>query len=74
MLQFELVIIEKFKKGKRFKLTAKGSAITAWSMIHGIAVTLNNSKMDNLESSWLIELENILEEMSAIWGKGVSEK
>ena len=74
VLQFKLVIIEKFKKGKRIKLTAKGSAITAWSMIHGIAVTLNNSKKENLESLWHIELENILGEMSAIWGKGVSEK
>ena len=74
VLQFESVIIEKFKKGKRFKLTAKGSAITAWSMIHGIAVTLNNSKKENLESLWHIELENILAEMSAIWGKGVSQK
>ena len=74
VLQFKLVIIEKFKKGKRFKLTAKGSAITAWSMIHGIAVTLNSSKRENLESLWHIELDNILKEMSAIWGKGVSEK
>ena len=74
VLQFKLVIIEKFKNGKRFKLTAKGSAITAWSMIHGIAVTLNNSKKETLESLWNIELENILGEMSAIWGKGVSEK
>ena len=74
VLQFKLVIIEKFKKGKRFKLTAKGSAITAWSMIHGVAVTLNNSNKENLESLWHIELETILGEMSAIWGKGVSEK
>ena len=74
VLQFKLIIIEKFKKGKRFKLTAKGSAITAWSMIHGIAVTLSNSKKENLESLWHIKLENILGEMSAIWGKGVSEK
>ena len=74
VLQFELVIIEKFKKGKRLKLTAKGSSITAWSMIHGIAITLNNSERESLESLWHIELENILGEMSAIWGKGVSEK
>ena len=74
VLQFKFIIIEKFKKGKRLKLTAKGSAITAWSMIHGIAVTLSNSKKENLESLWHIELENILGEMSAIWGKGVSEK
>ena len=72
LLQFKLVIIEKFKKGKRFKLTAKGSAITAWSMIHGIAVTLNNSKKE-IRKFMDIELENILGEMSAIWGKGVSE-
>ena len=74
VLQFKLVIIEKFKKGKRLKLTAKGSAITAWSMIHGIAITLNNSKKENLESFWHLELDAILREMSAIWGKGVSEK
>ena len=43
-------------------------------MIHGIAVTLNNSKKENLESLWHIEIKNILREMSAIWGKGVSEK
>ena len=74
VLQFKLIIIEKFKKGKRLKLTAKGSAITAWSMIHGIAITLNNSKKDNLENLWYTELDAILSEMSAIWGKGVSEK
>ena len=74
VLQFKTIIIEKFKKGKRFKLTAEGSAITAWSMIHGIAITLNNSNKDDLEYLWNIELKNILKEMSAIWGKGVSEK
>ena len=55
------------------KLTTKGSAITAWAMIHGIAMTLNNSK-ENLVNLWDTELESILREMSAIWGKGVSEK
>ena len=74
VLQFQLVIIEKFKKGKRVKLTAKGSAITAWSMVHGIAVILNNNKKEDLENLWNIKLENIIGEMSAIWGKGVSEK
>ena len=43
-------------------------------MIHGLAVTLNNSKRENLESLWHIELDSILGEMSAIWGKGVSTK
>ena len=74
VLQFNLIITEKFKKGKRLKLTAKGSAITAWSMLHGLAVTINSSKEINLESLWGIKLDSILKEMSAIWGKGVSEK
>ena len=74
VLQFNLIITEKFKKGKRLKLTAKGSAITAWSMLHGLAFTINSSKAENLESLWGIKLDSILKEMSAIWGKGVSEK
>ena len=74
VLQFNLIITEKFKKGKRLKLTAKGSAITAWSMLHGLAITINISKEENLESLWNIKLDSILKEMSAIWGKGVSEK
>ena len=73
VLQFNAIIVEKFKKGKRLKLTTKGSAITAWAMIHGIAVTLNNSK-ENLENLWDKKLDSILREMSAIWGKGVSKK
>lgn len=74
VLQFKFIITEKFKKGKRLKLTAKGSAITAWSMLHGLAITINSSKQENLESLWCIKLDSILKEMSAIWGKGVSEK
>ena len=74
VLQFKYIITEKFKKGKRLKLTAKGSAITAWSMLHGLAITINSSKQENLESLWCIKLDSILKEMSAIWGKGVSEK
>ena len=74
VLQFNSIITEKFKKGKRLKLTAKGSAITAWSMLHGLAITINSSKQENLESLWCIKLDSILKEMSAIWGKGVSEK
>ena len=72
VIQFEEIITEKFKNGKRLKVTVKGSAITAWSMIHGIAVTLNSSKREYLESLWNIKLEEIFKEMSAIWGKGVS--
>ena len=35
---------------------------------------ISHCKKQNLESLWHIELENILGEMSAICGKGVSEK
>lgn len=72
VLQFTTIITEKFKKGKRLKLTAKGSAITAWSMVHGIAMTLNNAEQESLERLWNTKLDIIFKEMSAIWGKGVS--
>ena len=72
VLQFTFIVTEKFKKGKRYKLTPKGSAIAAWSMIHGIAITLNNDNKENIEKIWNITLDMIFNEMSAIWGKGVS--
>ena len=72
VLQFSQIISEKFKEGKRVKLTEKGSAITAWSMIHGLATIINKSNISLLENKLEIKLENIYKEMSAIWGKGVS--
>jgi len=72
VLQFEKVISEKFKAGKRVNLTVRGSSITAWSMIHGLAITVNNSNVDFLEEKWNMTLEEIFGEMSAIWGKGVN--
>ncbi len=72
VLQFEQIISEKFKKGKRVKLTEKGSAITAWTMIHGLATIINKSNLIILEEELKIELEKIFREMTAIWGKGVS--
>ena len=72
VLQFEKIISEKFKAGKRVNLTVKGSSITAWSMMHGLAITVNNSNVDFLEEKLNMTLEEILGEMSAIWGKGVS--
>ena len=73
VVQFFVIISEKFKKGKRVKLTEKGSAITAWSMIHGIASIINKSNAGLLENKLEIKLESIYKEMSAIWGKGVSK-
>ena len=72
VLQFEKIISEKFKAGKRVNLTVKGSSITAWSMMHGLAITVNNSNVDFLEEKWNMTLEEIFGEMSAIWGKGVN--
>ena len=72
VLQFSKIISEKFKAGKRVKLTEKGSAITAWSMIHGLATIINKSNISLLENRLEIKLESIYKEMSAIWGKGVS--
>ena len=72
VLQFEQIISEKFKQGKRVKLTEKGSAITAWTMIHGLATIINKSNLIILEEELKIELEKIFGEMTAIWGKGVS--
>ena len=73
VLQFSKIISEKFKAGKRVKLTEKGSAITAWSMIHGLATIINKSNISLLENRLEIKLESIQKEMSAIWGKGVSK-
>ena len=73
VLQFSKIISEKFKAGKRVKLTEKGSAITAWSMIHGLATIINKSNISLLENRLEIKLEIIYKEMSAIWGKGVSK-
>ena len=73
VVQFSRIISEKFKAGKRVNLTEKGSAIAAWSMIHGIATIINKSNISLLESRLEIKLENIYKEMSAIWGKGVSK-
>jgi len=72
VLQFSKIISEKFKAGKRVKLTEKGSAITAWSMIHGLATIINKSNISLLENRLEIKLDSIYKEMSAIWGKGVS--
>ena len=72
VLQFENIVIEKFKEGKRLKVTIKGSAIAAWSMIHGIAITINNDKKESFELLWNLKVEEIFKEMSAIWGKGVN--
>ena len=72
VVQFEMCISEKFKAGKRAILSEKGSAITAWAMIHGLACIINKCNQVLLEQELNIELDKIFKEMTAIWGKGVS--
>ena len=72
VLQFEKIISEKFKNGKRVKLTEKGSAVTAWSMVHGLTEMVRNNKITDIENVLNIRLEEIFNEMTAIWGKGVT--
>ena len=54
------------------KLTEKGSAITARSMIHGLTEMVRNNEIDEIENIFNIRLEEIFDEMTAIWGKGVT--
>ena len=72
VLQFKLIIAKKFKEGKRFRITESGAAITAWSMIHGLSAIVNKTNKDYLEEKLEKSLSEIFIEMSAIWGKGVT--
>ena len=72
VLQFEMVISDKFKSGKRAKVTEKGSAITAWTMIHGLASIINKTNDRLVEQVLQMKLDDIFKEMTAIWGKGVN--
>ena len=35
--QFLDIVKEKFKDGRRMRISEKGASITAWSMVHGIS-------------------------------------
>ena len=35
--QFLDIVKEKFKDGRRMRVTEKGASITAWAMVHGLA-------------------------------------
>lgn len=72
VLLFKEIVSNKFKEGKRFRVTEKGASITAWSMIHGLSCIVNKVNKDKFEKKIENNLTEIFIEMSAIWGKGVT--
>ena len=70
--QFLDIVEEKFKDGKRMRITEKGAAITAWSMVHGLAKLANNETLEAIEEQSSLKIDGIFTQMSAIWGRGVS--
>ena len=49
VLQFEEVVLEKFKEGKRTRVTALGAATIAWSMVHGLSSVANKVDDETFE-------------------------
>ena len=72
VLQFQEIIVNKFKEGKRFRITERGASITAWSMVHGLSCIANKVEQKKFEKGIEKALSEIFIEMSAIWGKGVT--
>ena len=72
VLQFEEVVIEKFRMGKRIRISELGAASVAWSMVHGLSSVANKIDEKTFEKKINISFSRLFNEMSAIWGKGVS--
>ena len=71
-LQFLDIVKEKFKDGRRMRITEKGASLTAWAMVHGLAKLASNDNLEIIEKEASLNIEKIFSQMSAIWGKGVS--
>ncbi len=71
-LQFLDIVKEKFKDGIRMRVTEKGASITAWAMVHGLANLVSNDNLELIEKNVELQFEEIFNQMSAIWGKGVA--
>ena len=70
--QFLDIVKEKFKDGSRVRVTEKGASMTAWAMIHGLAKLAGNDNLEEIEKNVELKFEEIFNQMSAIWGKGVA--
>ena len=70
--QFLDIVKEKFKDGSRVRVTEKGASMTAWAMVHGLAKLAGNDNLEEIEKNVELKFEEIFNQMSAIWGKGVA--
>ncbi len=70
--QFLDIVKEKFKDGKRMRITERGASMTAWAMVHGLAELASNNNLETVEKNANLKFEEIFIQMAAIWGKGVS--
>ena len=71
-LQFLDIVKEKFKDGRRMRVTEKGASLTAWAMVHGLAKLVSDNNIELIEENVELKFEEIFNQMSAIWGKGVA--
>ena len=70
--QFLDIVKEKFKDGRRMRVSEKGASITAWAMVHGLAKLVSNNNLELIEENVELQFDEIFNQMSAIWGKGVA--
>ena len=70
--QFLDIVKEKFKDGSRVRVTEKGASMTAWAMVHGLAKLAGNDNLEEIEKNVELKFDEIFNQMSAIWGKGVA--
>ncbi len=72
IFQFKDIVREKLSESKRFRISEDGAAITAWSMIHGLAYAINLTDLESFEDKVNMKLNKVFMEMSSIWAKGVT--
>ena len=51
--QFLDIVKEKFKDGRRMRVSEKGASITAWAMVHGLAKLVSNNNLELISGSLL---------------------
>ena len=54
------------------RVSEKGASITAWAMVHGLAKLVSNNNLELIEENTELQFDEIFNQMSAIWGKGVT--
>ena len=71
---FRKIVTVKLEENNRKRVSSLGAAITAWSMIYGFSIMISKSISKDSKKEKIIdfELQKVFNEMSAIWGKGVS--